>query len=77
MNPFPLFLMIQLASGEMLPAQEMSAADCLRMQQEIQTSAKAEAVSFAGKREIVVWATCRPWPPLEACGCDESEEATQ
>ena len=75
---FPLYLMLQLASGEMLPAQELPAAQCLTLQAEIQTSAKADVVSYAGKREMIVWATCWPWPPLDCtCGGADGEAETQ
>lgn len=72
----PLYLMIQLASGEVLPAQEMHASECLRVRDSINTSAKAETVSYAGYREMIVWAQCRPWPPLD-CICGEEEGVTQ
>lgn len=70
---FPLWLAVRLVTGEIPPdPQEMTASVCLRRQQDINSG---EAISYAvpvrGKPVRVAWAICRPWPPLDPCGCED------
>lgn len=68
------WLIITLLSGGIADPVEMSASQCLERELAINTSREAYAISRDGRRDRVLWATCRPWPPVDLDPCDCLED---
>jgi len=73
------WLIITLLSGGIAEPVEMPVAQCLRREMDINTSRETFAFSADGRKGRVLWATCRPWPPVELdpCECLDRSDLTQ
>lgn len=65
------WLLLLLVSGHPTDAVEMPTAACLTAQQAINESTSTYANMADGRREMVLGAVCRPWPPIDPCDCDD------